>query len=147
MKIRAMRSADYDELYSLWKSCPGMGLNDTDDSRSGIERFLSRNPDTCFVAEDEENSLIGAIMAGDDGRRGFIYHTAVAPSHQRRGIGRALVDAAMSALKAAGVTKVALVVFARNEAGNRFWESVGFTCRDDIVYRNRSIVETVRFDS
>lgn len=147
MKIRSMRSDDCDALHSLWSSCSGMGLNDTDDSRDGIERFISRNPDTCFVAEEEDGSMVGAIMAGDDGRRGFIYHTAVAPSHRRRGIGRALVDAAISALKGAGGTKVALVVFARNKTGNDFWESVGFTRRDDIVYRNKPIVEMVRFDS
>ena len=51
MEIRIMKIEDYDAVYALWLSCRGMGLNDLDDSREGIERFLKRNPDTCFVAE------------------------------------------------------------------------------------------------
>ena len=146
MTIRGMTAADYDAVYALWLSCAGMGLNNVDDSREGIERFLRRNPDTCFVAE-EGGAVIGVIMAGNDGRRGFIYHTAVSPDSRRRGVGKALVDAALDALRQCGITKVALVVFARNEAGNRFWEQRGFTAREDLVYRNRALVEMVRRDT
>ena len=53
MKIRKMLINDYDEVYALWMSCTGMGLNDLDDSRDGIERFIKRNPDTCLVADWE----------------------------------------------------------------------------------------------
>ncbi len=120
--IRTMNISDYEAVHRLWLSCPGMGLNTVDDSREGIQRFLLRNPDTCFVAE-EEGLIVGAIMAGNDGRRGYIYHTAVSPSRQKQGIGSQLVRAALSALQAAGITKVALVAFKKNEAGNRFWES------------------------
>lgn len=117
-----MNISDYEAVHRLWLSCPGMVLNTVDDSREGIQRFLLRNPDTCFVAE-EEGLIVGAIMAGNDGRRGYIYHTAVSPSRQKQGIGSQLVRAALSALQAAGITKVALVAFKKNEAGNRFWES------------------------
>lgn len=144
--IRKMQIGDYDGVYALWLSCKGMGLNNLDDSREGIARYLTRNPDTCFVAE-EGGSLIGAIMAGHDGRRGFIYHTAVHPLHRRRGAARALVNAALDALKAEGITKIALVVFDRNEAGNAFWEKLGFSQRNDLVYRNKSLVEMVRIDT
>lgn len=120
--IRTMNISDYEAVHRLWLSCPGMGLNTVDDSREGIQQFLLRNPDTCFVAE-EEGLIVGAIMAGNDGRRGYIYHTAVSPSRQKQGIGSQLVRAALSALQAAGITKVALVAFKKNEAGNRFWES------------------------
>ena len=141
-----MRIDDYTAIYDLWMSCKGMGLNDIDDSREGIERFLNRNPDTCFVAIQNEE-LIGAIMAGSDGRRGFIYHTAVAPSCRHQGIATQLVDSAMEALENIGVTKVALVVFDRNESGNSFWEAQGFTSRKDLVYRNKSLVKMNRLDT
>lgn len=52
MEIRPMRIDDYEALYQLWLSCPGMGLNDLDDSREGIAAFLERNPATCFVAAE-----------------------------------------------------------------------------------------------
>lgn len=146
MKIRSMSMDDYKTIYALWLSCKGMGLNDTDDSEAGIARFLERNPDTCFVAE-EEGTLIGAIMAGNDGRRGYIYHTAVHPSYRKRGIGSLLVKAAVNALKRFGIGKVALVVFEKNADGNAFWEKQGFTVRTDLTYRNKALVEMIRTDT
>lgn len=146
MKIRNMLIGDYDNVYMLWMSCAGMGLNSVDDSREGIERFLKRNPETCFVAEDGER-IVGAILAGTDGRRCYIYHTAVAPSQRHKAIGSKLVDAVMSSLKDIGIGKAALVVFERNEIGNSFWEHQGFTERNDLVYRNKSIVKMTRIDT
>lgn len=146
LTIRPMTPADYDGVYALWLSCPGMGLNNLDDSREGITRFLARNPDTCFVAA-QGDAIVGAIMVGNDGRRGYIYHTAVAPHCQKQGIGRRLVDTALQALRACGTHKAALVVFARNDGGNAFWEKLGFTCRDDLVYRNLSLTEMTRIDT
>ncbi|MBQ2990790.1 MAG: GNAT family N-acetyltransferase [Clostridia bacterium] len=146
MTIRKMTIADYEKVYALWLSCRGMGLNDVDDSREGIGRFLQRNPDTCFVAIDG-GKTVGAIMAGHDGRRGFIYHTAVSPAMRRRGVGSALVQTAIAALKAQGITKAALVVFQRNQAGNAFWEKMGFAAREDLAYRNLSIHEIKRRDT
>ena len=63
MNIRTLLPADYDAVYRLWLSCPGLALNDRDDSREGFARFLARNPDTCFAAE-EDGALIGVIMTG-----------------------------------------------------------------------------------
>ena len=146
MTIRTMTEQDYTSLYALWTSCSGMGLNDIDDSKEGICCFLARNPSTCFVAEENE-TIIGAIMVGNDGRRGYIYHTAVAPTLQKRGIGTALVQAAIEALKQIGITKVVLVAFEKNEAGNRFWEKQGFSKREDLIYRNKALVQMNRLDT
>lgn len=146
MKIRFMTAADYENVYALWMSCAGMGLNNLDDSKAGIEKFLRRNPDTCFVAEIE-NAVVGVIIAGNDGRRGYIYHTAVDPQYRKQGIARQLVEAALNALRALGIHKAALVVFDRNEAGNEFWEKMGFTVREDLVYRNKALAEIVRIDT
>lgn len=146
MSIRTMTEADYDEVYALWMSTPGMGLNDVDDSREGIAKYLHRNPTTCFVAE-ERREIVGVLLSGHDGRRGFIHHTAVSVACRNRGIGSALVSAALTALQAEGITKVALVAFARNEKGNRFWEARGFTLRTDLSYRNKALTELARIDT
>lgn len=146
MKLRAMNINDYEDVYALWISCNGMGLNNLDDSREGIDSFLKRNPNTCFVAVDNLN-IVGVIIAGHDGRRGYIYHTAVKPEYRNRGIASILVETAMEALNKCGINKVALVVFERNKNGNAFWEKVGFTVRDDLVYRNKTITEMVRIDT
>lgn len=144
--IRIMTAEDYDEVYDLWINTEGMGLNDLDDSREGIERYLKRNPTTCFVAQ-EDNRTVGAIIAGHDGRRGYLYHTAVSKDYRRRGIAKALVESAVKALKEEGINKCALVVFEQNEKGNAFWEAIGFEERQDLVYRNKAIAELIRIDT
>ena len=135
IKIEVLRPSDYDRVLRLWQNTPGVGLREADDSREGFEQLLRRNPGTCFGAF-RDGSLIGTILAGNDGRRGHLYHLAVAPEERRKGIGRRLVRTAMEALKAEGIQKTALVVFTDNAVGNAFWESVGFTERTDLVYRN-----------
>ena len=146
MIIRKMTIEDYDCIYNLWINTHGMGLNNLDDSRQGIEKYLKRNPETCFVAL-KDDLIIGVILCGNDGRRGYIHHTAVAISERNQGVGTALVNAALDALKSEGINKVALVVFSRNELGNSFWEKQGFITREDLVYRNRTINELTRIDT
>lgn len=145
MNIRLMNASDYDSVYALWLSCKGMGLNDLDDSRKGIARFLERNPETCFVADD--GGIVGVIIAGNDGRRGYIYHTAVREDMRGQGIAAALVNAALDGLKKCGINKAALVVFDRNTLGNNFWEKMGFSQRTDLVYRNKALAEIKRIDT
>ena len=141
-----MKISDYEAIYSLWMSCKGMGLNNLDDSKEGIEKFLNRNPNTCFVKEIN-NQIVGVIIVGNDGRRAYIYHTAVKEEYRGKGIARALVNKALAALKELGINKLALVVFDKNDDGNKFWEKLGFTKRDDLVYRNKEITELVRIDT
>ena len=144
--IRVMTIDDYEKVYALWMSCKNMGFNNLDDSREGIAKYLRRNPATCFVAECGD-SIVGVIFSGHDGRRGFIHHLAVAENCRRQGIATELLECAVSSLAAEGINKVALLVFNRNEAGNAFWEKNGFTSREDLVYRNKALVEMVRIDT
>ena len=109
-----------------------------------LRSFLK--PDTCYIAL-EKNEIIGVIMVGSDGRRGYIYHTAVHPNYRKQGIGKALVEIALDSLIGLGINKVALVVFERNKVGNSFWEKMCFTQRNDIMYRNKALVEIERIDT
>ena len=138
ISIRLLTLEDYDDAMNLWESCKGMGLNDLDDSPKGFAQFLQRNPQSCFAAVDD-GLLVGCILSGHDGRRGHIYHAAVLSNHRRRGIGTRLVDAVVAAMRELGITKVSLVAFKRNEEGNLFWEKMGFSRRDDLVYRNMTL--------
>lgn len=144
MDYRLLTIEDYEEAYSLWILC-GNGLNDKDDSREGIEKYLKRNPATSFVAVCE-NKVVGVILCGHDGRRGIIQHACVSPDFRRLGIGSKLVSLAMEALKAEGINKVLLVAFKKNAGGNAFWEEEGFTLRDDLNYRNKALTDLVRID-
>ncbi|MDO4667852.1 MAG: GNAT family N-acetyltransferase [Streptococcus sp.] len=146
MNIREMAEADYDQVYQLWLSCQGMGLNNLDDSREGILQFLKRNPQTCLVAL-ENHQIIGAILVGSDGRRAYIYHTAVHPDYRRKGIAKQLVETVLKALDELNIHKIALVVFKDNRLGNQFWEKLGFSTREDLVYRNQALTEMIRIDT
>jgi len=146
MTIRAMTIDDYGPVYDLWLSTPGMGLNATDDSREGIARYLARNPNTCFVAE-EDGHIIGVILSGHDGRRGYIHHMAVETSQRMRGVGGQLLEHTMEALERENIHKVALVVFGKNQIGNAFWEKQGFAARNDLVYRDKNIIPLERIDT
>lgn len=138
MIVRPMLIEDYHAVYRLWSATAGMGMRNLDDSLEGVARFLNRNPTICFVAE-LDNQIAGVILCGQDGRRGYIYHTAVKPDLRKRGIGKALVDATLEALKNEQINKVALVVFTTNSLGNEFWAHIGFEVRNDLVYRNISL--------
>jgi ribosomal protein S18 acetylase RimI-like enzyme len=141
-----MKISDYEQVYNMWLSCVGMGFNNVDDSKEGIERFLKRNPTSCFVAI-EDDTIVGAVIASNDGRRGYIYHLAVNPKYRKKGIGTSLVNNVMIALENLGISKVALLTFKRNEVANAFWEKQGFSAREDLNYRNKQIKEVVRTDT
>jgi ribosomal protein S18 acetylase RimI-like enzyme len=136
--IRKMLISDYENVFDLWAGTAGMGMRNLDDSKDSIDRFLKRNPDTSFVAV-EDNAVIGVILCGHDGRRAYIYHTAVKNDYRRNGIGEQLVNTVINALKTVGINKAALVVFKDNKIGNDFWQSIGFTERTDLIYRNISL--------
>lgn len=146
LTIRVMTIEDYDGVYTLWENTPEMGINSTDDSREGIAQYLRRNPTTSFVAE-ENGEIVGAILSGHDGRRGFIQHLTVSTACRHQGIGAKLVDATMQALDQEGIVKVALLTFKKNLNANAFWEKMGFALREDVNYRNKSIHALVYRDN
>jgi len=140
MHVRQMIFSDYSSVYNLWATTSGIGLNDTDDSEAGIKKYLLRNPDTCFVAEDN-GEIIGVILSGHDGRRGLIYHLAVKGSKRKQGVGNTLLEHAIDSLRNEGIAKVYITVFKNNETGNAFWDKRGFTIPDETLYRAKEILQ------
>jgi len=84
------------------------------------------------VARDGEK-LVGAVLCGNDGRRGYLYHLAVAMDYQHLGIGKILTEKVLSALKEQGIQKCHIFVIAENLEGMRFWQKMGWKKRDDII--------------
>ncbi len=138
--IRQVTIEDYDAIFELWYSTEQSrrALNPVDDSREGIEKYLKRNPETCFAAVQGE-MIIGVILTGHDGRRGMIHHLCVHPACRRMGIASRLVAAAEEALRKEGIHKIFGVVFKDNDAANGFWESRGYSLRTNLNYRNKSL--------
>jgi predicted acetyltransferase len=134
--IREIHIDDYREIYALWSRTPGMGLSDADSEQS-IKKFIIRNNGLSFCYT-EENKIIGTILCGHDGRRGYIYHVTVAEEYRGKGIGRTLVEKSLQSLTEAGINKCHLFVFADNETGINFWNSTGWIKRDDIFVYSKN---------
>lgn len=139
--IRAMTAGDYPRLYALWMTIKGFGIRSLDDSREGVERFLKRNPGCSVVAVDREGAVVGGILCGHDGRRGCLYHVCVREDYRRLGIGKAMVVYCMNVLKGEGINKVSLIAFTRNDVGNAFWNTIGWTKRLDLNYYDFTLNE------
>lgn len=137
MNIAAMKKSDYEELMILWSGFPGNTMTGAD-SREDFERFLNRNADYCFSAF-ENGSLIGSVMAGNDSRRGYIYHLAVDESQQGKGIGNVLMTASENALKDAGIEKAHLFIYSDNTA-IEFYEKTGWHRRSDIAVMSKVLI-------
>ena len=135
--IREMSIQDYGEVLALWRVSEGVGLSDAD-SEESIARYLDRNPGLSFVARDGEH-LVGAVLCGHDGRRGYIHHLAVGKSHRRQGLGRALVERCLSALRRDGIGKCHIFVFADHQDTIAFWKSIGWTQRVELVMMSQYV--------
>ena len=131
--IREMTMEDFEEVHALWMGIHGFGIRSIDDSREGVERFIRRNPTTSMVAV-AEGKVVGAILCGHDGRRGCLYHVCVQEAYRKHGIGQKLVGACVDALAAEHINKINLIAFKKNEVGNRFWQGLGWTFREDVNY-------------
>jgi N-acetylglutamate synthase len=127
----------YENILALWKRCEGVGLSDAD-SPQAIHTYLDRNPGMSFVAR-VDGKIVGAILGGHDGRRGYIHHLAVDIAWRRQGIARRLVETCIHALKEAGIQKVHIFIFNSNTNGIAFWKSLEWTHRSDISVISKTI--------
>jgi ribosomal protein S18 acetylase RimI-like enzyme len=126
-----MQCSDFDDVIALWRRTPGIRIADADNPE-GFAAYFDRNPNLSFVAR-HSSGLVGTIMAGHDGRRGYLQHLAVDPEYRRRGIGTELVRRSMEALAAQGIAKAHLFVLDDNQSGKRFWQRLGWQERRDVV--------------
>ncbi len=133
VSIVPMTEADYDDVRALWMTIRGFGIRALDDSREDICRFIRRNPTTSVVARTE-GRIVGSILCGSDGRQGALYHVCVAKAYRRRGIGTRMVGYCMQQLQLMGINKVSLIAFTRNDAGNAFWNKIGWVRKSDVNY-------------
>lgn len=131
VSIRAMAERDYEGALRLWQATPGIGLNESDGFEA-IARFLFRNPGLSAVALRPDGTLVGTVLGGHDGRRGYLHHLAVLAEERGRGIARALIEHALSRLTELGIHKCNVFLFADNAEGRAFWEHNGWSVRRDL---------------
>ncbi|EPW3004916.1 GNAT family N-acetyltransferase [Vibrio vulnificus] len=130
VEIREMNIADYDDVIKLWGQTEGMSLRDAD-SKESINNYLIRNPNLSFVAVSG-NEIVGAVLVGTDGRRGYLQHLAVSMNFRGKNLGRDLVSQAISALADVGVPKTHLFVYNENVNAQQFYEKLGWFPRDEV---------------
>jgi ribosomal protein S18 acetylase RimI-like enzyme len=121
--------ADWRAVHALWARCgPGVQFSRSDEPQE-IQKKLQRDPDLFLVAE-RDGQIIGAVMGGYDGRRGLIYHLAVAPEHRQHGIGAALMSELEARLKDKGCLKSYLLVTRDNADVLAFYRARGWEVMD-----------------
>ena len=140
-KVESMSIDDFDAVLRLWRNAEGIGLNESD-TRSAITSYLARNPGMSFVARSGRK-IVGAVLCGHDGRRGFLHHLAIAPAHKGKGLGKKLVAACQAQLEQAGISKCNIFLFADNKKGESFWKHNGWVKRSDLRVMQKPITAAV----
>ncbi|CAH1195077.1 Acetyltransferase YpeA [Paenibacillus allorhizoplanae] len=125
--IREMTINDYEQMIELWSGIQGLALSDAD-SKENINMYLVRNKGLSYVFE-HNNEIVGTILCGHDGRRGFIYHVAVSPAFRKQKIGNSLVQTSLDKLSKESIHKCHIFVIEDNSVGNHFWTSMGWEKR------------------
>ena len=133
ISYRPMQASDYESCYKLWIKTPGMKI-EAADSRESIAAYLHKNQNLSLVAMSD-NQVIGTVLCGEDGRRGYLQHLCVEPDYRRKSVASELVTRAVMAFKERDLYEVRLFIFTDNDLGNNFWGYHNWVIRDDIYVR------------
>ena len=125
-----MTADDYDEVFAMWQITTKRALSDAD-SRENIAFYLDRNPGMSQIAEIG-GKVVGTVLCGHDGRRGFIHHMAVLPEYRRHQIAKRMAEKAIKSLADAGIAKTHIFCYTNNSLGQSFWKAMGWEKRDDV---------------
>jgi len=143
--ISLLTAGDLPPVLALWSETEGVGLNESDEP-SQLQVFLKRNPGLSLVAR-AGHRIIGAVLCGHDGRRGYLHHLAVVPEYRQQGLGRRLVEACLTSLAAAGILKCSIFLYADNELGEAFWKRCGWSKRNDLqILQRPTLAPSIRRD-
>lgn len=134
---RAFVLSDHSRAVALWSDIDSVEICEGD-SREEVAEYLKRNPGLSRVAEID-GKIVGAVMCGHDGRRGWIYHLAVAPEYRGRGVGKVLLDDCVRGLQEAGLKRAIILVEGRNAAGYKFWLREGWEDVDGAIPMTREL--------
>jgi ribosomal protein S18 acetylase RimI-like enzyme len=137
--IRVMEEKDIHAAIALWKECFRPDSSAYNETPEIIARYLRRNPGLSTVAITADGRLAGTLLCGHDGRRGSLFHAAVAPAFRRRGIADAMQRRSLETLRAEGIEGAFLHITTRNPGSEEFWISAGWELRSDVHYLYRAL--------
>jgi putative acetyltransferase len=142
-EIRAMEIADYEAVAALWRRTEGVAQNESD-TQEAIADFLRHNPAMSSVAVSEAGAIVGAVLCGSDGRRGYLHHLAVERAERKRGVATRLLVRCFGELARAGIAKCNLFLFDDHAQGAAFWEHAGWLERSDLRVFQKGVLPGVR---
>ncbi len=130
LRVEEFTMKDYRRVRELWKRC-GLVPSPGDDQVQ-VRRKLRRDPQLFLVAR-KSGKIVGAVMGAWDGRRGWIYHLAVAPSARRTGVASRLLQEVERRMVKMGVVKVNAIIYRWNDPSLRLFDKHGFSRQDTQV--------------
>jgi GNAT superfamily N-acetyltransferase len=130
VRLRALRTDDHAGCLALWRQCDGVAVRMWEDV-AAMTRLIERNPAMSGAAE-VAGRLVGTVLCGHDGWRGWLYHVAVDPTWRRRGLATALVSRAQAELAKAGICRVHALMLCGNRDAMQFWSAAGWRQREDL---------------
>jgi len=137
IEILPMAVDDLEAVAVVWNATEGVGMNESDGPEQ-LRGFLDRNPGLSLIARDGSR-LVGAVLCGHDGRRGFLYHLAVLTDYRKRGLGRAMVDRCLKSLSMLGLLRCNILIYVDNHSGEQFWKKAGWYDRSELKLLQRDI--------
>ena len=140
IEIRSYSDADEAAVIALWEAC---GLTRPWNPPVADIAFLRSSGHGEILLAPDAAGIVGSVMVGHDGHRGWVYYLAVAPQRQRRGLGRRLMAAAEQWLAARGVRKIELMIRTSNGAAAGFYEKLGYD-REPVLVMSRWLDGTQR---
>ena len=138
MEVREMKVCDYESVIELWRNCEGLGVHDFE-TKEWLGNYLSRNPGMSFVAVDNDN-VIGAVLCGHEGRRGYLNHLGVTDNYREKGVAKALINAVENKLRQIGIRRCNAFVFRNNKVAIEFYRKTGFNTRDSMQMVSKDII-------
>jgi ribosomal protein S18 acetylase RimI-like enzyme len=131
LAVAIIEDADIEAVSALWQRC-GL-IRPWNDPRADIA-LARRGPNSAILIGREGEAIAASVLVGHDGHRGWVYYVAVDPEHQKKGFGRAIMNAAEDWLRRAGIEKLQLMVRPGNETVSAFYESIGYGEQPRVIF-------------
>jgi len=136
-EIRIMEVMDIPSSIELWKNMKGLAIRGSDNIRD-LSEHVKMNPKHNFVAMSDDQ-LIGTVLGGFDGRRGYIYHLAVHQDFRRKNIAKELMERCFQSFREINVTKCHMMVLKDNTEAQEFYARIGCELRNEILVYSKTL--------